>query len=126
MLPITAVGYEREVRLFAVTCARKVIRPDFDPEVLHAIAVAERFVYGSATAEELHATNNASKRVALAAGRRVPTDFRFYSARIVVGVTDRVVDAFTVAGLARNISEYTHHDQKRLIIKMCEQPVDLG
>ena len=117
----TAVGYEREIRLFAVTCAQMVTRPDFDPEVLHAIAVAERFVQGTATAEELHTANIASKRVALTAGHRVPTDFHFYSARIAVGVTDRTVDAFAVAGLARIISEYTHHDQKKLIIKMCEQ-----
>jgi hypothetical protein len=116
----SAVGYEREIRLFAVTCAQMVAHPHFDSEVLHAIAVTERFVQGTATTEELHTTNITSKRVALATGHRVPTDFHFYGARIAVGVTDRTVDAFAVAGLARIISEYTHHDQKKLIIKMCE------
>ena len=52
----TVPEHDREWRLFAVWCARKVQHLMTDPRSIDAIAVAERFASGQATREELDAT----------------------------------------------------------------------
>ena len=52
----TVPEHDREWRLFAVWCARKVQYLMTDPRSIDAIAVAERFASGQATREELDAT----------------------------------------------------------------------
>ena len=48
-------GHEREMRLFAVWCARRVQHLMTDPRSIAAIDVAERYANGEATDEELAA-----------------------------------------------------------------------
>ena len=48
-------GADREIRLFAVDCARQVQHLMTDPRSLAALDVAERFANGLATSEELDA-----------------------------------------------------------------------
>lgn len=59
--------YDREWRLFAVWCARKVQHLMTDQRSITAIDVAERYAIGDATDDELHAAWDA----ALAAARDV-------------------------------------------------------
>ena len=51
--------YEKEWRLFAVACARRVENLNPDPRVKNAIDVAERYLNGKATIEELNSARGA-------------------------------------------------------------------
>ena len=53
-------GHDREIRLFAVWCARQVQHLMTDPRSLIALDVAERFAEGVATTEELAAACEAA------------------------------------------------------------------
>ena len=48
-------GHDKEIRLFAVWCARQVQHLMKDPRSINALDVAERFANGDATKEELEA-----------------------------------------------------------------------
>ena len=60
-------GADREIRLFAVDCARQVQHLMTDPRSLAALDVAERFANGLATSEELDAARAAAGAEAWAA-----------------------------------------------------------
>ncbi len=53
-------GADKEIRLFAVECARQVQHLMADPRSLAALDVAERFAEGLATSEELDAARAAA------------------------------------------------------------------
>jgi hypothetical protein len=63
-------GYEKEMRLYAVWCARQVQHLMTDQRSLVALDVAERFAYGEATKDELAAARSA----AIAAARDAAND----------------------------------------------------
>ena len=50
-------GYDREIRLYAVWCARQVQHLMTDPRSIAALDVAERFAHGVATQQELAAAS---------------------------------------------------------------------
>ena len=60
-------GIDREARLYAVWCARKVQHLMADPRSLAALDVAERHADGEATDAELAAASDAASDAALAA-----------------------------------------------------------
>lgn len=60
-------GHDREMRLYAVWCARQVQHLMKDQRSLDALDVTEKFVYGEATQEELVAAANAAWAAADAA-----------------------------------------------------------
>ena len=60
-------GHEREMRLYAVWCARQVQHLMTDPRSLAALDVAERHANGEATDEELAAARAAAGAAARAA-----------------------------------------------------------
>ena len=62
-------GHDREIRLFAVWCARQVKHLMQDPRSLAALDVAERHAHGEASDAELAAASAATWAAALAAGR---------------------------------------------------------
>ena len=62
-------GHEREMRLFAVACARRVQHLMTDPGSREALDVAERYANGEATAGELAAARAAAWAAARAAAR---------------------------------------------------------
>ena len=55
-------GYDREIRLYAVWCARQVQHLMTDPRSLRALDVAEAHAYGNATDEELAAAWDAQEK----------------------------------------------------------------
>ena len=57
-------GHEREMRLFAVECARSVQHMMTDKRSRDALDVAERFANGLATQVELAAARNAARNAA--------------------------------------------------------------
>jgi len=63
----TAPERDREWRLFAVWCARRVQHLMIDPRSVAALDVAERFARGEATVEELAAAGDAAGAAAGAA-----------------------------------------------------------
>jgi len=62
-------GHDKEIRLFAVWCARQVQHLMTDKRSLDALNVAERYAYGNATYEELDAAITAAWDAAWAAAR---------------------------------------------------------
>ena len=62
-------GHQREMRLYAVWCARQVQHLMTDPRSLTALDVAERHANGEATDYELAAARNAAWDAAWAAAR---------------------------------------------------------
>ena len=54
-------GIEKETRLFAVACARRVQHLMKDQRSLNALDVAERYALGNATAEELRDARDAAR-----------------------------------------------------------------
>lgn len=67
-------GHEREMRLYAVWCARQVQRLMDDPRSLAALDVAERHANGRASDEELAAARNAAMAAAGAAASGAARD----------------------------------------------------
>ena len=63
-------GYDRELRLFAVWCARQVQHLMTDQRSLDALDVAERYANGQATEAELNAAEAAAADAAEAAAAR--------------------------------------------------------
>lgn len=61
-------GYDREIRLYAVWCARQVQHLMTDQRSLDALDVAEKYANGDATDEELQAARAAAVDAAKAAG----------------------------------------------------------
>jgi len=62
---------DRDLRLFAVFCARSCQPKKADPRSVAAIDCAERFARGEATAEELSAAESAARSAAESAARSV-------------------------------------------------------
>ena len=57
-------GYDKEIRLYAVWCARQVQHLMVDPRSLKALDVSEAFANGQATKEELDAARAAARAAA--------------------------------------------------------------
>jgi hypothetical protein len=62
-------GYDREIRLFAVWCARRVQHLMTDPRSVEALDVAERHARGEASDKELKAARSLAAAAWAAAGR---------------------------------------------------------
>ena len=102
-------GHDREIRLFAVWCARQVQHLMSDYRSVEALDVAERFANGEVSDVELAAAREAAREAARAAAGA--------AARAVAGVAARAAAreaAWAVAwGAAREA-------QKQKLIEMCE------
>ena len=67
-------GYDKEIRLFAVWCARQVQHLIEDPRSINALDVAERFANGDATKEALDTARDAARAAARDAARAAARD----------------------------------------------------
>lgn len=67
----TIKGHDREIRLYAVWCARQMQYLMIDPRSISALNVAERYARGKASAEELSAASAGAWEAAREAAARV-------------------------------------------------------
>ena len=67
-------GYEKDIRLYAVWCARQVQHLMTDQRSLDALDVAEKYAHGQATHEELTAANDVARAAAWDAARAAALD----------------------------------------------------
>jgi len=74
-------GYDREIRLFAVWCARQVEHLMTDERSKNALTVAEKFANGQATQEELAAAWDAAWAAARDAAWAAARDAAWAAAR---------------------------------------------
>jgi hypothetical protein len=74
-------GHDREIRLYAVWCARQVQHRMTDPRSIAALDVAERYANGQATDQELRAARDAAWDAARDAARAAAWDAAWDAAR---------------------------------------------
>jgi hypothetical protein len=74
-------GYDRELRLYAVWCARQVQHLMKDPRSLKALDVAEKFTNGEATEQDLAAARVAAEAAAWDAAGDAARDAAWDAAR---------------------------------------------
>ena len=112
-------GSEKDVRLFAVACARKVQHLMDDRRSIAAMDVAERFAYGTATVDDLNAARAAARDAAWdaagnAAGNAARATAAWAAARAAAaGNAARAAAAWAAAWDAARA------DQTQLFIDMC-------
>ena len=107
-------GRDREIRLYAVWCARQVQHLNTDPRVSACIDVAERFANGEATDEERAAAGGAARDAARAAAWDAARAAAWDAARAAAGAAARDAAwdaAWDAAGDA----------QKKHLIKLCKR-----
>jgi hypothetical protein len=112
-------GHEREIRLFAVECARRVQHLMTDQRSLNALDVAERFANGLATQAELAAAWDAARAAAGAAAR----DAAWAAARAAAWDAARAAAwaAWDASAAARDTAWAAEREaQAVLFILMCE------
>ena len=101
-------GHDREIRLFAVWCARQVQHLMIDKRSLNALDVAERFALGQADKKELAAAWAAAWVAAAAAA----------AARAAAAAAARDAARDAAAAAARDAAA---HAQKQELIRICNQ-----
>jgi hypothetical protein len=105
-------GCDREIRLYAVWCARRVQHLMVDARSVDVLDVAERFARGEASDEELEearATARATARAAVGAAVRAAA---WAAARAAVGA-----EAWVAAGAARNTERVAQAEELRRICR---------
>ena len=102
-------GHDREIRLYAVWCARQVQHLMTDPRSIAALDVAERFANGAATAEELDGARAAAWAAARAAARDAARD----AARAAAGDAARAAAGAAAAAAARDAAAAAARDAAR-------------
>ena len=98
-------GHRREMRLYAVWCARQVQHLITDPRSLAALDVAERHADGQATDEELAAARDAASAVARDVAIRGAGDAAWFAA---LGVARGAA-----LGAARGVARGAAGDEER-------------
>ncbi len=104
-------GFDREIRLFAVFCARRVQHLMQDPRSIAALDTAERFANGLATAEELAAAAAWAADAAWAAARAADSaraaawaaDSARAAARAAAWAAARDADSFSAERKAQEV-----------------------
>jgi len=88
---------EKDLRLFAVWCAKEALKLVKDPDIrsVEACNVAERYANGEATKEELNTARNAADYAA----RIAANDAAYYAYYAAYAATGNVVDAVISAAV---------------------------
>jgi hypothetical protein len=100
-------GHEKEMRLYAVWCARQVQHLMKDPRSLAALDVAERHAHGQATDDELAAAGAAALAAAWDAAREAAWAAAWAAASAAaVAAWDAAWDAASAAAREAQIAEF--------------------
>lgn len=115
-------GHSREMRLFAVDCARSFQHLMTDERSVRAIDVAERHAYGEASDEELAAASDAAWDVAYTAAKAATKASASVAAWVAAWVAARVT-AWDAAWVAAELAARVGSDdvQVNLFALMCAQ-----
>ena len=119
------VGYEREMRLYAIDCARSVQHLMADQRSLAALDVAELFANGLATQTELATAWDAARATARDAARTAAWDAAGTSAGTAAWTAARDAARATARDAARTAAwdaawDAARDAQANLFIFMCE------
>ena len=104
-------GHAKEIRLYAVWCARQVQHLMTDKRSLNALDVAERYANGEATEDELKAARDNAWSAAPAAG--VAADATEWAARDAAWAAARDAAAYWVAMDAARYAVWSAADAAR-------------
>ena len=107
-------GRDREIRLYAVWCARQVQHLNTDPRVSACIDVAERFANGEATDEERAAAGDAARAAAGDAAGAAARAAAWAAAGAAAGAAVRAA-----AGAAAGAAAWAA--QKTRLIELCKR-----
>lgn len=117
-------GHDREIRLFAVWCARQVQHVMTDQRSLDALDVAERYANGDATEAELNAAWDAA-RAAAGVGAWDAARVAAWAARAAAGAAVRVAAGSAVEAAAMAAAEDAWGEMKRRqeaeLRRICEE-----
>ena len=121
-------GHEREIRLYAVWCARQVQHLMTDQRSLDALDVAERFANGEATHQELIAAYDAAYAAARTAAYAAGLAADAARAAAAAAAADAARTAARAARAARTAAHDAAHDaayaayaaQERELRRVCE------
>ncbi len=94
-------GHDKEIRLYAVWCARQVQHLITDPRSLAALDVAERYANGDATKDELDAAARAAYAYAAAAAAAADADAAAADADAAYAAADAAAYAAVDAAYAQ-------------------------
>lgn len=106
-------GVDRDLRLYAVWCARQVQHLRTDKRSLDALNVAERYANGEATDDELDYASSAAWYAARYAARYAASDAARDAAWAAASSAARAAASDAAWDAARNA-------QKEMFIKMCK------
>ena len=106
-------GHEREIRLYAVWCARQVQHLMTDQRSLDALDVAERFANGEATHQELIAAYDAAYDAAYAAARTAAYAAGLAADAARAAAAAAAADAARTAARAARAARTAAHDAAR-------------
>jgi hypothetical protein len=98
-------GHDREIRLYAVWCARQVLHRMTDPRSIAALDVAERYANGLATPQELYAAGDAAWAAAGAAAGAAAWDAAGDAAWAAAGAAARAAAWDAARAAARDAQE---------------------
>ena len=93
-------GHDREIRLYAVWCARQVQHLMKDPRSIEALDVAERFANGEVTQEELDTARAAASAAARAADGAATGDAAWAAAGAAAMAADWAAHSAAAGGAA--------------------------
>jgi|688.fasta_scaffold183339_2 hypothetical protein len=104
---------DREIRLYAVWCARRVQRLMIDPRSIAALDVAERHARGEVSDEELASVDaRATAAVASMAWAAAPVAYAAWAAASVSAATATAA-AYTTAGWTLDAAAWSARDTER-------------
>ena len=106
-------GHQKEMRLYAVDCARSVQHLMKDARSVAAIDVAERHAYGLATDSELAAAARAAAAASRASARATARDTAWAAARDTAWDTTRSTACDAACDAARDTAWATAWDSAR-------------
>jgi hypothetical protein len=128
----TVEGHDRQIRLYAVWCARRVQHLMKDERSIKALDVAERFANGLATTEELNAAGaaawaaaeDAAEDAARAAARAAAGAAAWAAARAAAGAAAWAAARAAAEDAAEDAARDAARDaQKRELLRLCEAGV---
>jgi hypothetical protein len=118
-------GHDKEIRLYAVWCARQVQHLMKDPRSLAALDVAEAYAHGKVTVDELRAARSAADDAARDAAWAAARDAALAAARAAAGAAARAAagdaarDAAWAVGDAAGAA--ARAEQKQKLCRICAE-----